>query len=54
MNQGLLYASQKYNIDIKRQEMKAASNNLDFERAIMLRDEINKLENNILQNNNRK
>ena len=54
LNQGLLYASQKYNIDIKRQEMKAASNNLDFERAIMLRDEINKLENNILQNNNRK
>ena len=46
MNQGILYAPQKYHIDIKRQEMKAASDSLYFERAIILRDEINKLENN--------
>ena len=46
LNQGILYAPQKYHIDIKRQEMKAASDSLYFERAIILRDEINKLENN--------
>ena len=47
LNLGILVAPQKYHIDIKRQEMKAASDSLNFERATMLRDEINKLENNI-------
>ena len=44
LNRGILYAPQKYQIDIKRQEMKAASDSLNFEQAIILRDEINKLE----------